>query len=266
MSDPTAPEVFGASALDAALTESINDGAAEAPEFPDASEAEQVGEQADDLGDGEEVFEQHDVDAPAEDAHKFVWQINGQDVELTEAEVRDGWLRQQDYTRKTQELAQQREQVKQAQIIYEALQANPAEVLEVLRAELLGDSDSDNTPPNPLEQRLAEHEAFIAEQRQNAELQAEIAQVKAKFGADLNVDELMLYAVDNEIPSLEHAFLIREGQNKRAQEERARVAAKRTAPVAGGSRAATQTVAPPLGPNPSLQDAFEAAVQEANRS
>lgn len=263
MSDPDAPVVEGANALDAALTESMSEGDS-SPDL-DASEAVQVGEQADDLGDADERFDP-DVDAPVGDDHKFLWQINGQDVELTESEVREGWLRQADYTRKTQEVASERERLKQADLIYRNLQANPAEVLELLRSELLGDDSVDDTPPNPYEMKLAEVDAFISEQRElqaQAEVEAEVQSVRTEFGQDVNRDELIQFALDRRVPSLRDAFLLRHAENVRGQEERARGAAKRTAPpVAGGSRAVGATGPAPLPARPSLRDAFDASLQE----
>src|SRR5687768_12274265 len=59
----------------------------------------------------------------------FSWDVDGQVVELTEDEARNGYLRRADYTRKTQEVAAERERLAAAEKLWSALQEDPASAL-----------------------------------------------------------------------------------------------------------------------------------------
>lgn len=66
----------------------------------------------DDEEDGEEEDEDDDSEPPVIDPNtKFKVPVNGEEQEVTFAELKAGYSRTQDYTRKTQEVAQQRQEV-----------------------------------------------------------------------------------------------------------------------------------------------------------
>ena len=70
----------------------------------------------DELEDGEEVEDEHtDVEEEAPQLQTFTVKVDGQEVEVTQEELVNGYSRQQDYTRKTQELSQQRKTIEQKQ-------------------------------------------------------------------------------------------------------------------------------------------------------
>lgn len=57
------------------------------------------------------------------DVDSFVVDIDGEQVAISE--LRNGYLRQKDYTQKTQELAKERAELDKARVLWEALQENP---------------------------------------------------------------------------------------------------------------------------------------------
>ena len=60
-------------------------------------------------------------------------QVDGEEVVIPVKEALAGYQRQADYTRKTQELSEQRKQVQYASALAEALQNDPAATLQLLQ-------------------------------------------------------------------------------------------------------------------------------------
>lgn len=90
------------------------------PEQDDADEQpEEEGLQAtetDETDESEEVEELDEDEAPepqAEEPQRFTVKVDGEETEVTLEELRAGYSRQSDYTRKTQEIAQQRKTIEQ---------------------------------------------------------------------------------------------------------------------------------------------------------
>ena len=70
---------------------------------------------------------------PTEHADRYVRvKVGGEDVEVPLQEALSGYSRTADYTRKTQELAQQRQQAEYALTLQRAIEANPEETLRLL--------------------------------------------------------------------------------------------------------------------------------------
>lgn len=96
--------------------------------------------------------------------------VDGQDEEVPLREALSGYSRTADYTRKTQELAQQRQQAEYALTVERALQAQPAETLRLLAQQYGVDfgpqapapapdyDDYENPYADPTERRLIELE------------------------------------------------------------------------------------------------------------
>ena len=63
-------------------------------------------------------------------------QVNGEEVRVPLKEALSGYQRQADYTRKTQELSEQRRQVQFGGALQEALQNDPKGTLELLKQHL----------------------------------------------------------------------------------------------------------------------------------
>ena len=134
--------------------------------------------------------------------------VDGQDEEVPLREALSGYSRTADYTRKTQELAQQRQAAEYALTVERALRAQPAETLRLLAQQYgveFGQQapaqqaperyeDPDDTPYlDPVERRLAQIERQNQqltqqwEQRQaNEHLQATIGSIQQRYQLSQN--------------------------------------------------------------------------------
>ena len=149
---------------------------------------------------------------PSEHADRYVRvKVGGDEVEVPLREALDGYSRTADYTRKTQELAQQRQQAEYALTLQRALEAQPEETLRLLarRAGVeLGqsppqqreqpsyyDDGLDDTPSynslDPVQKRLDEQQAIIGqlmEQREREQadrvLRTAISGLQSRYQAD----------------------------------------------------------------------------------
>jgi hypothetical protein len=111
-------------------------------EEPEVSEdlEEDVEDEEDSLEDDfEEDQEQTDVVEEAQQPQTFTVKVDGQEVEVTQEELINGYSRQQDYTRKTQELAQQRKTFEQQQAELAQRDAIYSQLLPKMEAQLQGE-------------------------------------------------------------------------------------------------------------------------------
>ena len=112
--------------------------------------------------------------------------VDGEDVETTLSDALGGYSRTQDYTRKTQELAAQRQEAQFALTLQRALETNPKETLQLLAsrygveyanqvaAQQQVPDDDDDPYADPLEQRLNQMESrFQSVQEQLSQRQAD---------------------------------------------------------------------------------------------
>jgi hypothetical protein len=189
---------------------------------------------------------------------------DGSEVSLDELER--GYLRQSDYTRKTQDLSKQRDELAQAEQLLRALESDPKATLEALQRHLLVD-EPDLDEIDPVEAELREHREFIEQQRALAmqhEVETELAGLAEQYG-EFDWSAVLEFAVTREIPDLEAAYLL---WNKQTERERVRqegnqkaLSAKRNAPpVARGSRA--QGTVDESAEIMSVMDAWRAAKRE----
>ena len=111
-------------------------------EEPEVSEdlEEDVEDEEDSLEDNlEEDQEQTDVVEEAQQPQTFTVKVDGQEVEVTQEELINGYSRQQDYTRKTQELAHQRKTFEQQQTELAQRDAIYSQLLPKMEAQLQGE-------------------------------------------------------------------------------------------------------------------------------
>ena len=111
-------------------------------EEPEVSEdlEEDVEDEEDSLEDDfEEDQEQTDVVEEAQQPQTFTVKVDGQEVEVTQEELINGYSRQQDYTRKTQELAHQRKTFEQQQAELAQRDAIYSQLLPKMEAQLQGE-------------------------------------------------------------------------------------------------------------------------------
>jgi hypothetical protein len=83
--------------------------------------------------------EQTDVEEEAPQLQTFTVKVDGQEVEVTQEELVNGYSRQQDYTRKTQELSQQRKTFEQQQAELAQRDAIYSQLLPKMEAQLKGE-------------------------------------------------------------------------------------------------------------------------------
>jgi hypothetical protein len=82
------------------------------------------------IGTPPQVDEASDSGTP--DQTLITVKVNGEDQQVTLDELRGGYMRQADYTVKTQDLANARKQLEQAQIMADALDRNPQQAIETI--------------------------------------------------------------------------------------------------------------------------------------
>jgi hypothetical protein len=127
------------------VDEAVIEEVAEEEVIEDDSEyVEEIDQQiADELEDDEyeeEVEEeQTDVEEEAPQLQTFTVKVDGQEVEVTQEELVNGYSRQQDYTRKTQELSQQRKTIEQQQAELAQRDAIYSQLLPKMEAQLKGE-------------------------------------------------------------------------------------------------------------------------------
>ena len=141
--------------------------------------------------------------------------VDGEQQQVSLEELQSGYQRQADYTRKTQELASERQRLQQAETIVSALEADPQGTVAAL-GNALGvegnpvpqDDTSSWEDEDPTTQRVAHLEAQVARQAQTHRKQAldkEVSRLKGQYG---NFDEQVLFkhALDYKIANLEAAY------------------------------------------------------------
>ena len=202
----------------------------------------------------------------------YTVKVDGSEEQVSLDELRDGYQRQADYTRKTQELASERSRLQQAEAIVQSLEADPAGTLEALGdafgvARATGEPTGAVDPwdePDPNEQRLATLEARLEQQdrvhrRQQVEKQVET--LKGSYG-EFNASELYQHALKHKIGNLEAALThmryndVATRANKLEQDQE-RTEAKREASMVepSGSKQAGSSTEPVSKPN-SIREAF----------
>lgn len=109
-------------------------------------------------------------------------------------ELRQGYMRQSDYTRKTQELAQNRKRIEEAQKVYQGITSNPD-----LAQMLINDHGIDIRDPRDLENEE------LRERYQDMLLEQEINSLQSKY-EDFNPMEVLPFAYQNRLENLEQAY------------------------------------------------------------
>jgi len=142
--------------------------------------------------------------------------IDGEVHEVTLDELQNGYQRQADYTRKTQELASERERLAQGEAIVQALEANPQEAVSAL-ADAFGvaggnqinnqnepeeDLDPEEVRLRRLESSIEEHNRALRQQTMSGEVEG----LREKFSADIDERELYAHALKHNIGNLEAAY------------------------------------------------------------
>ena len=116
------------------------------------------------------------AEAVTEPDGTYVVKIDGEEQQVSLNELQDGYQRQADYTRKTQELAEERQRLSQAEAIASALETDPSGTIAALSSAFgVEDNlpvnsgteyDSETVDEDPNAKRLAQLENQVARQAQ----------------------------------------------------------------------------------------------------
>ena len=149
----------------------------------------------------------------------YTVKIDGREERVSLNELQNGYLRQADYTRKTQELASERERLAQGEAIVQALEADPEGAITALAGSFgVGVGNHNTSSPeqgdyedvDPDEVRLRRIESSIEEQNRalrQQNLQKEVNTLRDKYdGIDFDEKALYAHALKTKINNLAAAF------------------------------------------------------------
>jgi hypothetical protein len=208
-------------------------------------------------------------------------QVDGEEVVVPIKEALAGYQRQADYTRKTQELSEQRKQVQFAAALAKSLQEDPANTLQALQQHYgisapIQNQQVEEEYLDPAEKQLRSLEQRIAafeQEKAMNELTRTIDSLQSKYGDDFNADEVVSKALATGSTDLEAVFKQitfdkvyskATSAEKKLMDEQARVEAKRSAAVVSGGSANKTSVAPKPAKPTSVFEAFEQAKKTLN--
>jgi hypothetical protein len=204
-------------------------------------------------------------------------QVDGEEVVVPVKEALAGYQRQADYTRKTQELSEQRKQVQYASALQEALQSDPAATLQLLNQQYgVATQPQEEEWLDPAEQQLRQLEQRIAAFEQSKamdELTRTIDTLQSKYGEDFDADEVVAKALATGSTDLESIFKQitfdkvyskASEATKKLSEEQARLQSKRSAAIVSGGTAAKSPVTTQTAQPKSVFEAFENAKRALN--
>jgi predicted metal-dependent hydrolase len=208
--------------------------------------------------------------------------VDGEDVRVPLKEALSGYQRQADYTRKTQELSEQRRQVQFGAALQEALQNNPKETLDLLQQHYgltQQPSEEEELYMDPAEKQYRQLEQRVQafeQQKAMDELERTVKSLEQRYGSDFDADEVVAKALATGSTDLEAVYkqiafdkvyedarAVRQIREKKtAEDQRIGEAKRQAAVVSGGSSASSADVS--ARPITSLRDAWEAAKQQIN--
>mgnify|MGYP001327461926 FL=1 len=207
----------------------------------------------------------------------YAVKVDGEEQQVSLEELQNGYQRQADYTRKTQEIAAEKERLQQAEAIVSALEADPKATLEALAQTLdvsvdLGTSNSeDDEYLDPTEKKLRDLEAKIQQQEaveRQRSVEREVLNLQEQYG-EFDRRELLNHAMKHKISNLDAAYAHWQFNDVKStadklQEERDITDSKRSAAAVvttgGSTQAGTQTQAPKSAN--SIREAFALAKEQ----
>lgn len=208
----------------------------------------------------------------------YTVKIDGEEQQVTLEELQNGYQRQADYTRKTQEIAAERERLQQAEAIVSALENDPSGTLQTLARSFNVDTfdqpqtNEDGYELDATEKKLVELENKIAKQEQAQRVQQverEVDTLQEKYG-EFDRKELLNHALKHGIPNLEAAYThmrfneVKSTADKLTQEQEITNKKREAAVVAPGGSTQSGTTPEPTPQVTSLREAFALAKQQLN--
>lgn len=206
--------------------------------------------------------------------------VAGEEMRVPLKEALSGYQRQADYTRKTQELSEQRRQVQFGAALQEALQNDPAGTLALLTQHYgVGQtpSEEEDLYMDPVEKQYKQLEkriqAFEQDKAMN-ELERTVQSLQNRYGSDFDANEVVSKALAIGSTDLEAVYKqiafdrvwsesasARQEKAKREEENKRVTEAKRQAAVVS-SAASARSADVSAKPITSIRDAFEAAKRQ----
>ena len=239
---------------------------------------------------GTEVGSSAPAEAPSYDyidtdsyADKYVkLKVDGEELDVPLKEALSGYQRQADYTRKTQELASQRESLQHAATLAQALERDPMGTLDVLARHYGANFANQQMPAepeftDPLERQVWEMNQKIQsfEQAQaQQDLEREVSRLQQQY-PDFDPVQVITTALNSGTDNLEAVYkqlafdklmnevqTYRQAQQVIAERENQVVDAKRNAAFVAGGASANGAGVEPVGRITSVRDAWAAAKRQ----
>lgn len=203
--------------------------------------------------------------------------VDGEEVVVPLSEALAGYQRQADYTRKTQELSEQRKQTQYGAALQEALENDPYGTLQLLQQHY-GVQEvqalEDDPYADPVMRELDELKAWKAQlehERTLSTIENELNSLEAKYGDDFDREEVIAKALAIGSSDLEATFKMIHfdrvyAEKKAAEKKQAELAnrteAKKNAQIVSGtSTSKGQSTAPVSSPKTVL-DAWKNAEKQ----
>ena len=212
----------------------------------------------------------------------YAVKLDGEEAQVTLEELQQGYQRQADYTRKTQEVAAERERLQQAEAIVSALEYDPEATLTTLANQFnisLGSKESADSyqepewnETDPSDKRLEALEQKIAQQEAKERLQqveSQVSTLQEKYG-EFDKTALLNHAVKNRIPNLEAAYThwqfndVKLTADKLTQEQEITQQKRDASVISSGGSTQTSSESKPTPQITSLRDAFALAKEQLN--
>lgn len=205
-----------------------------------------------------------------------VIKVDGEMVEVPLSEALAGYQRQSDYTRKTQELSKQKQDVQTASALAEALSRDPQGTLSLLQQHYGVSQQNvqafyeEDMWVDPLVKELDEIKAWkrdLEYKQTLSEVENEIIALERKYGEDFNREEVIVKALASGSQNLEETFKLiqfdkvyteRGEATRKVAQTSQRTQAKKSAQVVSGGNTSTGGVAE-VTKSKSVFDAFMAA-------
>ena len=214
--------------------------------------------------------------------------LDGEELKVPLSEAIAGYQRQADYTRKTQELADQRQQLQFATALQAALENDPASTIDMLashygisRAEardMVDGMDSQYEDFDPATAKMRELDQRIArfeELENQQQVEREIARLESKY-EDFDINEVVVAAIQAGTTDLEGVYkqmafdrimnqveLQRQASaHQQAEEQRVMELKRQAAIIDGGSSATANTTTDSFEPITNIRDAWAAAKRQ----
>lgn len=256
-------------------------------DFAPVAETEPVVEGSPSSSSENQVTEPSVLDVSQYSEYKVPVKFDGEELQVPLSEAIAGYQRQADYTRKTQELAQQREQLQFAATLQSALENDPAATLDLLsrhygisraQAQDMVDSFDEDIDPTErkmreLDQRIAQFEEYQTQQQ----IEKEISRLQSTYD-DFDVNQVVNAAIKAGTNDLEAVYkqlafdrFVKQKELEQAakqvhQQEESRVVEQKreAAVVSGGSSATSSTTSDSFENITSVAEAWAAAKRQLN--